>query len=88
MLLFLKAHGTDLLNSFGDQEMTDYFIYFARSFDPNGIIQTTPWPQYDLQNPRVLIFQDDLFFPVVAGYDGYRTNPLDFVANLSLLHPI
>jgi len=81
------AHATDLLDSFGDQELTDYFIYFARNSDPNGDLQL-PWPQYDVRNPTALIFQDSPFFPVIAGADDYRIDPLNFVANLSLLHPI
>jgi hypothetical protein len=45
------------------------------------------WPQYDLKDPKLLIFQDDPFFPVITGDDNYRTGPLNFVANLSLLNP-
>lgn len=82
-----KAHGTDLLNSFGDQELTDYFIYFAQNLDPNGNLEV-PWPQYDVRKPTALIFQDSLLFPVITGADDYRFDPLNFVANLSLLHPI
>lgn len=81
------AHGTDLLNLFGVQELTDYFIYFTHNLNPNGDLQL-PWPQYDVQNPVTLIFQDSLLFPVTTGPDNYRVNPLNFVANLSLLHPI
>jgi len=82
-----SAHGTDLLNVFGGQELTDYFIYFTQNLDPNGDLEL-PWPQYNVQNPLALIFQDSPFFPVITGTDDYRVNPLDFVANLSLLHPI
>jgi acetylcholinesterase len=81
------AHGTDLLNSFGGGELTDYIIYFTRNLDPNGNLENS-WPQYDLQDPKALIFQDDLLFPMIVGDDNYRANPLEFVANLSLLHPI
>jgi acetylcholinesterase len=82
-----KAHGTDLPNIFGLQELTDYFIYFTHNLDPNGNLQL-PWPQYDVQNPVTLVFQDSLFFPVITEPDDYRVDPLNFVANLSLLHPI
>lgn len=81
------AHGTDLMNIFGLQELTDYFIYFTHNLDPNGNIQL-PWPQYDVQNPVTLVFQDSLFFPVITEPDDFRVDPLNFVANLSLLHPI
>jgi len=81
------AHGTDLVNSFGGGELTDYIIYFTRNLDPNGNLEIT-WPQYDLQDPKALVFQDDPLFPVIVGDDNYRIDSLNFVANLSLLHPI
>jgi len=81
------AHGTDLINSFGGGELTDYVIYFTRNLNPNGNLEVS-WPQYDLRDPQVLIFQDDSLFPVITGRDDYRADPLKFVANLSLLHPI
>lgn len=65
----------------------DYVIYFTRNLDPNGNLEVS-WPQYDLQDPQVLIFQDDPLFPIITGNDNYRTDPLNFVANLSLLRPI
>jgi len=67
--------------------MVDYIIYFTRNLDPNGH-QPIRWPKYDLRNPKALIFQDDVLFPVVIENDDYRTNPLNFAMNLSLLHPI
>lgn len=81
------AHATDLLNSFGGQELTDYIIYFTRNLDPNGNLQIS-WPKYDLRNPKALVFKDDAIFRVVVEDDDYRINPLEFVANISLLHPI
>jgi hypothetical protein len=55
--------------------------------DPNGNLEGK-WPQYDLRDPKALVFQDDPFFPVIVQDDDYRVAPLEFVANLSLLHPI
>ncbi|KAI9447105.1 carotenoid ester lipase precursor [Russula earlei] len=87
-LPFIGAtHGTDLVNSFGDGELRDNVIYFTRNLDPNGNL-VMRWPKYDLRDPKLLIFQDDPFFPVVVGNDDYRVNPLNFALNLSLLHPI
>ncbi|KAI0296558.1 carotenoid ester lipase precursor [Multifurca ochricompacta] len=68
-------------------ELADYIIYFTRNLNPNGKLGIK-WPQYNLRNPKALIFQDDPFFPVIVGDDNYRANSLEFVANLSLLHPI
>jgi acetylcholinesterase len=67
--------------------MTDYVIYFTRNLDPNGNLVVN-WPQYNPQKPEALIFQDSAVFPVITGPDNYRSSPLSFVANLSLLHPM
>jgi acetylcholinesterase len=79
------AHGTDLLDSFGGGKLADYVIYFTRNLDPNGDLEEISWPQYDLRDPKALIFQE---FGLVVEDDNYRIDPLEFVANLSLLHPI
>jgi len=86
------AHGTDLANlfgqdSFGQGDLVDYIIYFTRNLDPNGN-QPIRWPKYDLQDPKALIFQDDPLLPVVIENDDYRIEPLNFVLNLSLSHPM
>jgi acetylcholinesterase len=75
------------LDSFGGKELTDYIIYFTRNLDPNGDLEIN-WPQYDLRDPKALVFQDDPIFGLVIEDDDYRISPLEFVANLSLLHPI
>ncbi|KAH9968419.1 carotenoid ester lipase precursor [Lactifluus volemus] len=46
------AHGTDILNAFGVGELKDYIIYFTRNLNPNSRLHI-PWPQYDLQSPKV-----------------------------------
>ncbi|KAI0265669.1 carotenoid ester lipase precursor [Gloeopeniophorella convolvens] len=84
-----SAHATDLLNSFGTGELKDYVIRFTNNLDPNGKTGLgIPWPQYNLRRPQAIIFQDNSLFPVVLGDDNYRTDALNFVANLSLIHPI
>jgi carboxylesterase type B len=75
------------MDSFGDGELADYIIYFTRNMDPNGNLEVS-WPQYDLKSPKALVFQDDPIFRLIVEDDSYRINPLEFVANLSLLHPI
>jgi acetylcholinesterase len=75
------------MNSFGGKELTDYIIYFTRNLNPNGKLEIK-WPQYDLQRPQTLVFHDDSFFPMTVEDDDYRISPLEFVANLSLIHPI
>ncbi|KAH9030333.1 carotenoid ester lipase precursor [Lactarius pseudohatsudake] len=87
------AHITDVPNSFGMgpvlSELRDYFIRFTNSLDPNGNRGLgVPWPQWDPKKPKAAIFQDSTLFPVIIGDDNYRTDALNYVANMSLLHPI
>jgi len=81
------AHGSDILNAFGDGELTDYFICFTRNLDPN-CQQPITWPKYRDGFNKVLVFQDSAAVPVTTAKDDYRVRPLEFAVNLSLLHPI
>ena len=64
-------------------------VRFVNNLDPNGSPGLgVPWPQWDPQQPKAIIFQDDIFFPIVLGDDNYRTDALSIVANMSLLYPI
>ncbi|KAH9970759.1 carotenoid ester lipase precursor [Lactifluus volemus] len=84
-----SAHATDLVDSFGPGELRDYVIRFTNNLDPNGDLGLgIPWPKWDPRNPKAIIFQDSTLFPVVIGDDNYRTDPLSFVGNMSLLYPI
>ncbi|KAH9966977.1 Alpha/Beta hydrolase protein [Lactifluus volemus] len=84
-----SAHATDLVDSFGPGELRDYVIHFTNNLDPNGDLGLgIPWPKWDPRNPKAVIFQDSTLFPVVIGDDNYRTDPLSFVGNMSLLYPI
>ena len=84
-----QAHATDLVDSFGPGELRDYVLRFTNNLDPNGKIGLgIPWPQWDPRNPKAVIFQDDSLFPVVLGDDNYRTDPLNYVTNMSLIYPI
>ena len=40
------------------------------------------------KTPKALVFKDDILFRVVVEDDNYRADALNFVANMSLLHPI
>ena len=69
----------------------NHIILFTNKLDPNGDAGPGPkviWPQWDAQKPKALIFQDDILFPRVIGDDNYRTSAMDFMKNISLLHPI
>ena len=80
----------DLVASFGPTgELRDYVVRFVNNLDPNGKNGLgIPWPQWNAKKPKAIVFQDDIFFPVVLGDDNYRTDPLSLVANMSLLYPI
>ena len=70
-------------------DLKDYVIRFVNNLDPNGKNGVgVPWPQWDLRKPKAIIFQDDIYFPIVVGDDNYRTDPINLIANLSLLYPI
>jgi acetylcholinesterase len=70
-------------------EIRDYVIRFTNNLDPNGKNGLgIPWPKWDPRNPQAVIFQDSPIFPMVLGDDNYRTDPMSFVANMSLLYPI
>ena len=84
-----QAHATDLVNSFGVGELRDYVIRFTNNLDPNGNKGLgVPWPQWDPKKPKAVIFQDSALFPLIIGDDTYRTDPLSYVGNMSLLYPI
>jgi acetylcholinesterase len=80
----------DLVAAFEEHvELRDYVIRFTNNLDPNGENGLgIPWPKWDPRRPKAIIFQDDIFFPLVLGNDDYRMDPLNFVTNMSLLYPI
>ncbi|KAH8982171.1 carotenoid ester lipase precursor [Lactarius hatsudake] len=82
------AHALDIVSAFrGD--LRDYVIRFINNLDPNGKKGLgVPWPQWNPKKPKVIIFQDGALFPIVIGDDNYRTDPLNLVANMSLLYPV
>ncbi|TFY81776.1 hypothetical protein EWM64_g2235 [Hericium alpestre] len=83
------THATDILNAFGTGELRDYIIRFVNNLDPNGNRGLgIRWPQYDLSKPQSLEFQDSTFFPMVIKPDDHRKDALDFMANISILHPL
>ena len=78
----------DLVAAFGEGgDLRDYVIRFTNNLDPNGKKGLgVPWPKWDPRKPKVLIFQDDIYSPLVLGNDNYRTDSLNYV--MSLLYPI
>jgi carboxylesterase type B len=88
-------HGSDLANSFAElptepSELMNHIIWFTNKLDPNGETgwPKVTWPQWDPRKPKALIFQDDVLSPRVIGDDNYRTAALEFMRNISIIHPI
>ena len=67
--------------------MTDYFIRFINTLDPNG--SSSPraqveWPRYDPERPLLLTFLPEYEkFPVTVTEDNFRKEPMDFFAKLA-----
>jgi len=84
-----QFHGSDLTNAFLGGGLRDYILRFADTLDPNGREGLGVfWPQWDPAKPKALIFKNGVLFPIVTGDDNYRSQPLDYVANMSLRYPI
>jgi len=85
-----QAHATDLINSWGPNgELKDYIIRFTNNLDPNGKEgQGITWPQWHPEEPKALVLTDQTLFPLIIDNDNYRSHALDYVAELSLRHPI
>jgi hypothetical protein len=68
----------------------NHIIWFTNKLDPNGETgwPKVTWPQWDPRKPKALIFQDDVLSPRVIGDDNYRTAALEFMRNISIIHPI
>jgi carboxylesterase type B len=79
-------HVSDLFNSFGGEELTNYLIHFVVNLDPNGF-GLTPWPKYTTSSPQMLTFLDGLF-PTIITQDTFRREGIDFITNVSLAHPM
>lgn len=82
-----SAHGTDILDVFGDQELTTYLVQFANNLNPNGAAGLLQWPQYTTSSPQLLTLQDGLV-PLTITQDTYRTEGFDYLTNLSLKYPL
>ncbi|KAJ7205201.1 carotenoid ester lipase precursor [Mycena pura] len=79
-------HTSDLVNVFGDGELTDFLVNFATTLNPNG--PTVPhWPAYTTATPNMMTFLDALI-PTVITQDTYRASAIQFLTNLTLEFPV
>jgi len=67
--------------------MTDYFIRFVNTLDPNGSPSPraqVEWPRYDPERPRLLTFLPEHKEPsVIVTEDNFRKEPIEFFAEMS-----
>lgn len=66
--------------------MTDYFIHFVHTLDPNGGSEDFYWPEYIPRSPKLLAFVDG-DAPLQVVQDTFRKEPIKFVNELSLAQP-
>jgi acetylcholinesterase len=86
--VFGATHFTDILDVYGDGEMTDYLIYFTNNLNPNGG-SLLNWPKYTTTVPNLMTFQDGLFeAPLTISQDTFRATGFNVLTNLSLAFPI
>ncbi|KAH8983925.1 carotenoid ester lipase precursor [Lactarius akahatsu] len=81
-----SAHASDIANIYGGQDLTDYLIHFVTNLDPNG--RSGPhWPQYTTSSPQLLTLLDGAV-PADITLDTYRADGMNFLTELSLVHPL
>ncbi|KAH8982052.1 carotenoid ester lipase precursor [Lactarius hatsudake] len=81
-----SAHASDIANIYGGQDLTDYLIHFVTNLDPNG--GSGPhWPQYTTSSPQLLTLLDGAV-PASITPDTYRVDGMNFLTELSLVHPL
>ncbi|CDO75771.1 hypothetical protein BN946_scf185039.g7 [Trametes cinnabarina] len=83
-------HGSDVVSEFaeGGDALTDYFIQFTATLDPNGGAseRTINWPKYDSGNRSILEIIDGT--GLVIGTDNARSDAIAVLTNLSIAHPV
>ena len=81
-------HASDILNAYGDAELTDYIIRFTTNLDPNvGAGNGATWPKYDTTSRSVMTFLDGLI-PQAITQDTYRKDGMAYLTNLSLSYAL
>lgn len=84
-----SLHASDILNSYGQMELTDYLIRFATTLDPNvGEGRGIDWPKYDTATRQLVTFQDSIIVPSKLTVDDYRKDAIQLLVNLGLKYPL
>jgi acetylcholinesterase len=84
-------HSTDLVNSFGGGELQDYFITFARKYDPNRKLKHPDvipartkfnWPTWT-EKGKVIVALLDGNVTLALERDDYRKEGIAYINELS-----
>ena len=81
-----QVHASDILNVYGDGEMTDYLVRFVANLNPNGNTGIN-WPQYTPSSPNLLTFLDGPV-PLEITQDTFRQEAIAYLTNVTLANPI
>ncbi|TFK91448.1 carotenoid ester lipase precursor [Polyporus arcularius HHB13444] len=79
-------HGHDLFVAFAPDDMTDYFIRFVNTLDPNGDTDMH-WPRYDTTSRATLEFSEG-DVPLSIAVDDQRLSGMSELTSLSLRFPL
>jgi len=82
-----SVHVSDLLNVYGNGEMTDYLVNFVNTLNPNGWSQPN-WPKYTTKTPNMMTFTDNIFSPTKITQDTFRQEAMNFVSQVMLANPL
>jgi len=80
-----SVHSSDILNTYGGGDLTDYLINFATNLDPNGRLSPR-WPQYTLKSPQLMTLVDSQVTNRTITQDAYRVEEMELLTNLSHKH--
>lgn len=81
-----QVHASDIVNVYGDGEMTDYLVRFVANLDPNGNTGIN-WPKYTPSSPNLLTFLDGPI-PLEIAQDTFRQEAIEYLTNVTLTNPI
>nr|VWO97521.1 Uncharacterized protein [Ganoderma boninense] len=79
-------HGTDVIDIYGETDLTDYLINFVNHLDPNGA-SVAAWPHFTLGSRKLLTLLDGNTTSAV-GADDYRVQGMDLLNKVLLETPL
>lgn len=93
-LVLGASHGSDIDAANKYYLALDYVSKFANNLDPNLGGDATPWPVYQLPNPRLYLFPqkekvtDKEFPPPEVAFDDHRKEGIEFLTDLAKNYPL